>query len=109
MSPEELKTWVAIVIGVVSLAGTAWTFLSHRSRDNSSKLEELQGRVGETEASVKSLAREMEHLPSKEQVHQLELNMTELRGAVTTIGESVRSLRHTTENIDDFLRKNKGS
>lgn len=109
MSPEELKTWVAIVIGVVSLAGTAWTFLSHRSRDNSSKLEELQGRMSETEASVRSLAREMEHLPSKEQVHQLELNMTELRGAVKTIGESVRSLRHTTESIDGFLRNNKGS
>ncbi len=109
MSPEEIKTWVAIAIGAVSLAGTAWTFLSHRSRDNSSKLEELQGRMSETEASVKSLAREMEHLPSKEQVHQLELNMTELGGAVKAIGETVRSLRHTTESIDGFLRNNKGS
>jgi len=107
MSPEELKTWVAIILGVVSLAGTAWTFLSHRSRDNSSKLEELQGRVSETEASVKTLAREMEHLPSKEQVHQLELNMVDMGGSVKAMNESIRSLRHLTEGIDDYLRQNK--
>ncbi|MDD7908547.1 DUF2730 family protein [Pseudovibrio exalbescens] len=109
MSAEELKIWIGIVLGVVSLTGTAWSLLSHRSKDNSTKLEELQDRVSETEASVKSLARELEHLPSKEQVHQLELNMMEMGGSVKAMNESIRSLRHLTEGIDDYLRQNKSA
>ncbi|SDR07866.1 DUF2730 family protein [Pseudovibrio sp. Tun.PSC04-5.I4] len=109
MSPEELKTWVAIVLGVISLGGTTWSIISHRSRDNSSKIEEMQGQISEAKAGVKALEREMQHLPSKEQVHQLELNMSDMGGSVKAINESIRSLRHVTEGIDDYLRQKKGS
>ncbi|MCK3776456.1 hypothetical protein MZK49_06905 [Ensifer sesbaniae] len=47
----------------------------------------------------------VKHLPDKDTVMELKLALAELKGTVSTLGETVGSVSRTVHRIDDYLRQ----
>ncbi|WP_068087427.1 MULTISPECIES: DUF2730 family protein [Polycladidibacter] len=102
-SAEDLRNWLAVSLSTIAIITTIWGWLQTRARDNSGKIERLSERLVKTEGTLKSLERELEHLPSKEAVHQIELTLAEVRGGLNTMATSFESIKRTTERIENHL------
>lgn len=103
MTPDELKTWVAIVLGTLSLAGTAWSWLQQRGKDNSGKIDELTKSQQETKTKLALLEQQIGQMPTKERQHSMELTLTKVEGEVSTLAKSVSIVERTATRIEEHL------
>ncbi|WP_321447404.1 DUF2730 family protein [uncultured Cohaesibacter sp.] len=108
MTAEEIKIWIGIISGVVALIVSGVSYLRQPSKDNSAKLDDHTDELQGLERRVDRVETQLEHVPSKDDFTSLQLSLSDLRGTVSTTEEIVKTVRRTTQNIDDWLRSNGG-
>ncbi|EFO30948.1 conserved hypothetical protein [Roseibium sp. TrichSKD4] len=96
MDMDTLKGWIAITASVFALGTAIWNHLTHRSRDNSKKVEDLSNRVQIIET-------EFRHMPDADAVHKLELSLAKMSGELSTVLEQIKSIQRTNKRIEDYL------
>lgn len=72
--------------------------------------DELRGRDDETVAKLAGVhdrlmevEGELEHLPTKDQVHKLEIQVTSIQGSVATMAAGMQMLTATTTRVENYL------
>ncbi|MCB1463246.1 MAG: DUF2730 family protein [Nitratireductor sp.] len=93
----------------IAILTAIYTWVTARSRGNSEKLEALEKDVERLRQRVATLEQEMRHLPAKDEVHTLQLGMTEIGGSVATLNKSHEALLISVRRIEDFLLKPGGT
>jgi peptidoglycan hydrolase CwlO-like protein len=110
MTPAEISQYAALALALIALAGHLKTWLSSGEKDLEKTVKSLavdaeatEKKVIEHDRRIQGLEAEMKHLPSKDAVHQLQLDLTELKGYVATLAESAKATQQTTRRVEEFL------
>jgi hypothetical protein len=102
---NPIVVWVSLILSVVTLAGMLKTWLSSGEEEIDERLEVAEKTLINHDRRVQTVESELKHLPDKDMVMDLKLAMAELKGTVSTLGETVGSVSRTVHRIDDYLRE----
>ena len=104
MTPEEIKVWIGIISGMVALVVSAISYLRQPSKDNSVKIEDLSEGQQILVRRVDRMETQIENMPTKDDISDVRLALSDLRGTVSTTEEIVKTVRRATFDLNDWLR-----
>lgn len=92
MTPEQLTlqaviVWAAGISTIANMLLLLWNIFSGPSRKNGARLDALSANVAAVEQRVSVIDQLQRALPSKDDMHELEITMTGLRGELATMTE----------------------
>lgn len=105
MTVELAAKWLGAVALLISIMNTFWAYLTREARTAIQRQGELTTKVITHDRRIQTLEHEIKHMPGKEEIHQVKIDMTKMRGAIDRIEESLSGTSKTVERIDDYLRK----
>lgn len=117
MSPADitvhgLNAWAIILLTLFNLGTAVWGTLSGPSRKNAARLDHLSGQLAAVEQRLAQVETKQAAMPSKEDMHELDLNMTKLLGKFDTMaeklasqGEIMKRVEATVSRHEDHLLK----
>lgn len=117
---EELRLWAPIILSIV---GIVYTIMSTRGKAKDERVKAIEddvaslkvekvssvpfqaivGKVDIVEDRVSRLEGEMQHLPTRQQTHELALALREMKGEIGILTEKLKPISATTERLQDFL------
>ena len=104
---EPIQQYLGFVALIISVGGSAYAWLTSRSRHNEEALSELDKRLVAAESRIAKVEGELEHLPTKEGQHRLELAMAELVGDMKQMAEALKGTRSTVDRMETVLMDTK--
>jgi septal ring factor EnvC (AmiA/AmiB activator) len=102
-----LKNWLGAVALIVSLSGVVYAWLTSRSKDNTSRLNSVETDLVDHGTRIQSIENELKHMPSKDDVNELKLQMSEMDGSIGRMSENLRSVNKTVNRVEEYLLKDK--
>ena len=116
MDISFLQTWVPIGIGLINLCGLVWAILQSSAKSNANAIiklsdamvllgKELGNRIDGVDKRISTLEDDYRHLPDKESIHRLEVNMTAMAGDMKAMGAEMKSVREISVMTRDMLLK----
>ncbi|WP_026784223.1 DUF2730 family protein [Pleomorphomonas koreensis] len=110
MTPAEISQYAALALAFIALAGHLKNWLSSGEKDLEKTVASLavdteatEKKVIEHDRRIQTLEGEVKHLPNKDAVHNLQLDLTELKGHVATMAKSAEATERTTRRVEEFL------
>jgi len=111
---DVFKDYFSLIAIVIALGTTVYSWLTSRSRHNEialTKLEEkysnalakMDERQDKAESRLAKVEGELQHLPTKEGQHQLEIAMERLAGDMKTMTEAMKGTRSTVNRMEVVL------
>lgn len=109
MELKDLFMWASIIsspiLSVIAIVGHLNRWASSGEEALRSKQASQESKLVDHDRRIQSIEGELKHLPTKDQVNDLKLAISELGGAVSTMKETVTSVQRTVHRIDDWLRE----
>ncbi len=121
---ELLRTWAAAFLMLISVGWTIYWSLTisrkaavkaeqDRLADELAKLKNAistdekadSAQFTEVKSRLQKVEEDIKHLPTKEQVHSLELTMRDMNGSMQALRTEIRPLSASVERIDNFLMR----
>ena len=99
----ELREWLGLLALIISVSGAAYAWITARSKVNAEHLKRVDESLKAHDRRIQTLESELEHRPSKDSHHQLELTMRELQGDVKLMAANIESVTRTTRRMEEFL------
>ncbi|UDF29823.1 UNVERIFIED_ORG: DUF2730 domain-containing protein [Roseateles sp. XES5] len=98
MDVSPLKDWLGLIALLISVGSSVVLFLKSDAK-----------KAGETLIShgsrIQKLEDDMRHMPDKETVHKLQIDLTEMKGQMATMVKSSEATERATRRVEDFLLK----
>jgi len=101
----DFKDTLYVINILISLGAVFYVWLTARSRGNEKGLKTLGETVTNLDRRIVKIEGEMEHLPTKEGQHRLELAMSEMAGDMKQMAEALKSHNMTVRRMEDVLMK----
>ena len=105
MEAVEIKDWLAIVLSLLAITGTIYTFLTARADKNSEALAKLHEDHEELAARVAAVETELGHLPTKDMVHAMEVAVARIERDIHAITQAFEGMQRTANRIENHLLK----
>lgn len=102
---DVLKEWFSLAAILISLGATAYSWMTARSKVNAEHLKRVDGNLKDHDRRIQKVESEIEHLPSKDSHHNLEIALAEMNGELKAMATNVDSLARTTRRMEEFLMK----
>ncbi|MBP1852699.1 DUF2730 family protein [Rhizobium halophytocola] len=113
---QQVLPYLSVLLAAIALLGHAKNFFSSGEKVIMAKLNELEtalaAKVEQHERTlvdhdrrIQTSENELKHMPNKDQVTDLKLALSDLRGNVGTLTETLGSVSRTVHRIDDWLRE----
>ncbi|MFG1466579.1 DUF2730 family protein [Xanthobacter sp. DSM 24535] len=67
------------------------------------KLDQIEKDVSKVDHRVAKLEHDFQHLPTKEQVHKLDLAVSDMKGDVKAMNETMKAVDKTTGRLENYL------
>jgi hypothetical protein len=96
MDSGTIAQWGAVGLSLVAIA-ISWI---NRRADAIDALERRQDRH---DARLQKVEADMAHLPSVDSIHKLEVSMTEIKGQLAVVSESVRPIKAIADRLQDAI------
>jgi len=95
---ETLKNLAALISTVLSVAAVIYVFFTSASKRNTTTLADHETRVA-------AIENELKHLPDKDDVTDLKLEITRLTGTVGRLDEATKGISRVVTRIDSYMMK----
>ncbi|WP_198174374.1 DUF2730 family protein [Mesorhizobium xinjiangense] len=105
---DELRIWAGPIAAVISIATAIYTFLTASSKRNAAELEKSTQKLIDHDRRIQEIETEMRHVPSKEDISELKLQLANLAGEVGRLAESNGGVSRAVRRIEEYLLKEKG-
>lgn len=118
---EELRLWLPSVMMALALGWNIYLYLAAARKRELAALQADFDRVkseladhkdqgarsrGELRDRLVHVEQQLNHMPTNDQYHRLEVGLTELRGVINTLAEALKPVAHTASRIEEwFLRQ----
>ncbi len=99
----DFKDTLYVINILISLGAVFYVWLTARSRGNEKGLKALTETVTDLDRRVVKIEGELEHLPTKEGQHRLELAMSELAGDMKQMAEALTGTKNTVARMEIVL------
>jgi hypothetical protein len=88
----------ALVIGV-----GLYSWIMSQGKATAGEIKTLKDDFNGLRMQVNTLEAQMEHVPSKESVHRLEIAITELAGDMKSLAEVIKGAAHAARRVEEYL------
>ncbi len=119
MGYEEFMRYAGAIALILSIVNVAWTLAGRAGKPVNDKITAVDAKVVAVEAKVEAyraaqvthdrriqaVEGELKHMPTRNEVTELMLATTALRGNVDRLDEAIVGLTHTVRRMDDYLRE----
>ncbi len=105
MDFQPFLPWIAAILSVSALLAQAKSFFSSGEKVLDERLSRVEHTLVIHDRRVQKIENELEHLPSKEDVHELKLAIEKLNGVVGKLSGDMQTLSRTVDRIDAYLRE----
>lgn len=99
MDVSPLKDWLGLISLIISV-GTPFVFYFKSDAKKAAADLVLHA------SRIQRLEDELQHLPRKEAVHELQLALIKMEGQIATMVKSAEATERATRRVEDFLMKN---
>lgn len=111
---SQAQAWITFFNTALALGAVVYAGLTRGSKDNASELkaakarfaeelEAVRARLAEAERNVQALQAELKHLPDAQDVTELKLAITEMRGSMNVQAEVMSSVARTVQRLEGYL------
>ncbi len=107
MSIEALVPWVSAAALIMTIANFVWVWSAQSRTATATKLNEVECDVEGHDKRIQSIESELKHLPTKEEISDLKLQLTEVVGQLRVAESEMASAVRTIRRIDDHLRESR--
>ena len=105
MPVELVAKWLGALALLISIMNTFWAYLTREARTAIQRQGELTSKVITHDRRIQTLEHEINHMPGKDEIHEVKVEITEVRGALSRLEEALSGTSKTVERIDEYLRK----
>ena len=105
---DNIQQYLSAFSTLLAVSAVLYTWITSRSRGNEKGLIELETKTSGFEKRLIKLEGEMQHLPTKEGQHRLELSMAELIGDMKQMTEALKGNMNTTARMETVLLERGG-
>lgn len=103
MDIAHLVPYLTAVNTALTLGVWIYASLTRGSRDNAATIAKVRERVNEAERNIQALQNDMKHLPDAQDVVELKLAITEMRGSMNTQAEVMSSVARTVQRMETYM------
>ena len=103
MEAAEIKDWVGIVLGLIAVVGTVYTWVTARSAKNTAELSGLHEDHQVLAAKVAAIETEIAHMPSKDMVHTMEIAIAKIERDIHAMAQAFEGIQRTANRIEGHL------
>ncbi|MFN3362738.1 MAG: DUF2730 family protein [Allorhizobium sp.] len=103
MTPAEMSQYLGLALAVIALLGHAKGYFSSGEKTLGEDLSEEKKKVIEHDRRIQAIEGEIKHLPNKDTVNKLQVDMTELKGDIALIAKSSEATERATRRVEEFL------
>lgn len=93
-------TAISLLLGIANLI---WSWMSKGGARLAAKLDKVDACTDEHERRIQSIEGELKHMPSRQDVAALELQLNTVQGQVQSIDREVASVARTARRIEEHL------
>lgn len=104
---EVIKEWAGLLGTVLAIGAMFYSWLTSQSKANSNRLNDVEKKINTHETILTKMENEFRHLPDKDMVTDLKIEITRLAGTVSTLGEKVGGMDRAVRKMDTYLRADK--
>ena len=98
-SVQVLNLWALVLLTFTNLGATFWNILSGPSKRNEAALKAQSESLSRLDQRVSVLEVAHREMPKQTDFHELEMTMTELKGAMNVLTERLKPLEAVTERM----------
>lgn len=109
MDLSIVMPWIGAALSILALLSQIKTALSAGERKLDDRLKGAEDTIIHHDRRIQTVESEIKHLPDKDSVHRLQVDMTELKGHVATMAKSSEATERATRRVEEFLLNNKAS
>lgn len=103
MTAQEMLPYVNLVLGVLALLGIAKGYFSSGEKTLTINVKGAETKLIEHDRRIQAIEGELKHLPNKDTVNKLQVDMTELKGDIALIAKSSEATERATRRVEEFL------
>lgn len=125
MSAGDIKDWLSIATGLISIGTFLYVFLTRGGKEAGEKVSKLETKVDEkvtalevklnaaiaerdrkidnVEDRIARLEGELKGIPDRDSVHKMQLEMVAVRGALDVLNERLVPLAAISGRLQEFL------
>jgi hypothetical protein len=98
-------SFLSFVAVLVSIANMLWSWHTKSQSAAADRVKKLEDRLDHVEDRQISLEGEFKHLPTKDDISALRIQLADVLGKVNVQENSLTAIARTVNRIDDFLRE----
>ena len=95
--------WVIALSQLLTFGLTIWSMLSSGSRANAKRLEEHAAQLGRHSERIQTVEQAMRDIPTRDDFHKLDKQMTQLSGSLDVLTERLKPLEAITDRMQELL------
>ncbi|EHS51507.1 hypothetical protein PDO_1898 [Rhizobium sp. PDO1-076] len=103
MTLTEIMQYLGIVLSVIAILGHAKGYFSSGEKMLTSSVDGAKTKLIEHDRRIQAIEGELKHLPNKDTVNKLQVDMTELKGDIALIAKSSEATERATRRVEEFL------
>jgi predicted translin family RNA/ssDNA-binding protein len=111
---EFIPAWLVPLGSALAAGLSIWNFVQSPSKRNADEIGALRAsvvedfkkigtRLGEAERRIDTIDTIIKQLPDKDSFHALDNGLTEVRGKIDTITQTLKATSSSLERIENFL------
>ena len=101
-SVQVLNLWALVLLTFTNLGATFWNILSGPSKRNEAALKAQSESLARLDQRVSVLEVAQRDMPKQNDFHELEMTMTELRGAMNVLTERLKPLEAVSARMQEW-------
>jgi phage shock protein A len=105
MDLSIIMPWVGAALSIIALGTQIKAIISSGERKLEERVSKVEVKLIEHDRRVQAVENEMKHLPDRETVHKLQIDLTEMKGQMATMVKSSEATERATRRVEDFLLK----
>lgn len=110
MTPEEttvqvLIVWALALSTLINFGTVIWNIFSGPSKKNGARLDGMAVTLAALETRIAASEMSQRTLPSRDDIHELELSMERLKGEMKTLGQAMATHSDNANRVEAILTR----
>lgn len=110
MTPEEttvqvLIVWALALSTLINFGTVIWNIFSGPSKKNGARLDAMAATLTGLESRISTSEQTQRTMPSKDDIHELELSMERLKGEMSKLGQAMLAHSENNSRIEAILTR----
>lgn len=100
-----MDTWIKVASFAISIAAMVYAFFATRHKDVEGRFKNVDRRLDVQDKDIASLTHTVRELPSKDDIHNVKLEMAKMSGKMDVFGEQIKTQSEIMKRLDRTINR----